>query len=221
MEVAELKAEKREIVGKEISKKLRRQGKIPAVMYSDGDATPIVVDAREFASLAHSDTGTHVIVKLKFPGARKYPNAIVKSVQRNPVRDEYFSIDFQRIELNEKITAMLPIHVLGDAPGVKEGGVLERHLGEIEVEGLPTEMPDHIEVDVSKLGIGGGIHANDLKLPDGVVMLTDPEAVIFAITTPRAAVAAAEEAIEGIAPEAVAGGGEAAAKEAAKEGGGE
>ncbi len=219
MEVAELKAEKREVSGKEISKKLRRQGKIPAVMYSDGDATPLSVDAREFASLIHSGAGTHIIVKLKFPGAKKHPNAVIKAVQRNPVRDEFFNVDFQRIALDEKIAAMVPIHMVGESPGTKEGGVLERHLGEIEVEGMPTEMPDHIEVDVSGLGIGESIHASDLKIPDEIVMLTDPEAVILAITVPRAAAAAAEEAVEGIAPESVEGGGEAAAKEAAEEAG--
>ncbi|MCL6473145.1 MAG: 50S ribosomal protein L25 [Firmicutes bacterium] len=214
MEIAELKAEKREAAGKEISKKLRRRGMVPAVLYSDGKATALAVNAREFAALAHGGAGTHVIVKLKFPGAKKHPNAIIKEIQRNPVKDEYWHIDFQEIALNERITAAVPIQIVGDAPGVKEGGVLERHVDEVEIEGMPAEMPDHIEVDISGLGLGESIHVGDIKLADNLTLVTDPEAVILTITAPRAAVATiAEEAAEKIAPEAEAGAGEAAAEE--------
>ncbi|NCO66600.1 MAG: 50S ribosomal protein L25 [Candidatus Aquicultor secundus] len=216
MDIFELKAEKREVVGKESSKKLRRQGQIPAVLYSDGGSTPIIISAREFSTLVHSGAGTHVIFKLKLPGAKRHPNAVIKEVQRNPVRAEYLHIDFQKIALDEKIAAMVPIAIVGEAPGIKEGGVLERHTETIEIEGMPQAMPDHIEVDVSELQLGESVHAKDLGLTDGLEMLTDPEAVVVAIAVPRV-VTVTTEAVEGIAPEAVEGSAEAAARAAEKE----
>ncbi len=212
MDIIELKADKREAVGKESSKKLRRQGQIPAVLYSDGKSTPIVLNAREFSTLVHSGAGTHVIFKLKLPGAKRHPNAVIKEVQRHPLRNEYFHIDFQKIALDEKIASSVPIAIVGDAPGIKEGGVLERHTETIEIEGMPEAMPDHIEVDVSELQLGDSVHAKDLALADGLEMLTDPEAVVVAIAVPRAVVAATE-AVEGIAPEAVEGSAASAAEE--------
>lgn len=211
MEVAELKAEKREQVGKESSKRLRVKGQVPAVLYSGGKATQITVDAREFSALTHSDAGTNLIVKIKIEGQKVNPIAIIKEIQRNPVKNEYFHVDFQEIEMNEKIATMVPVVPAGDAPGVKEGGVLERHTMEINLEGMPADMPDHIEVDVSGLGIGDNIHAKDLQLPKNTEMLTDPDELILAISGLRAAQVEAQAGVEGIAPESVAGGGEAAA----------
>jgi len=212
MEIIELKAEKREKAGKEISKKLRRDGLIPAVLYSDGSATPITVNAREFATLTASGAGTHVIVKIKFPGAKRHPNAIIKEVQRNPLKREYFHIDFQKIALDEKINAMVPLVAVGEAPGTKEGGVLERHMEAIELQGLPTEMPDSIEIDVSGLEIGNSIHAKDIEVPEGAEMITDPEAVLFAVSVPRVE-PVETPAVEGIEPEAVEGAAEVAVAE--------
>lgn len=220
MEVAELKAEKRENSGKGSSKALRRQGMVPAIVYSDGKAQSIAVNAREFTAITNSGAGTNVIVKLKIAGARKHPNAIIKEVQKNPIKNEYFNIDFQSIAMDEKITTMVPVVAVGDAPGVKEGGILERHTMEVQLEGLPTDMPDHIEVDVSELGIGQNIHASDLSIPEGAEMLTNPEELILAISAPRQEIVETPAAapLEEIAPEAVAGGAEeaAAAGEAAE-----
>jgi large subunit ribosomal protein L25 len=204
MEISELKAEKRDVVGKESSKKLRQQGMVPAVVYSDGNAESISVNARDFSALTHSGAGTHVIVKLKVAGVKKQPNAIIKEVQYNPVKKEYFHIDFQEIALNEKITTPRSITVVGDSPGVKAGGVLEHHLWEIEIEGLPKNMPDHIEVDISELQIGDSIHASDIVVPDGVAVATDPAVVVLAVSAPRAE-KVETEAVESIEPEAAAG----------------
>ncbi|MDI6715534.1 MAG: 50S ribosomal protein L25 [Actinomycetota bacterium] len=212
MEIAELSAVKREVVGKETSKKLRRKGRIPAVIYSNGKASEIAVNAREFSALAHSKAGTHVIVKLNIEGAKEHPNAIIKEVQKNPIRDEYLHIDFQEIALSEKISTTVPIAIVGEAPGVKAGGILEHHLGGVELEGLPKDMPANIEVDVSKLDIGESIHAKDLNIPPGIEMLTDPDAVVVAITASQAA-RIETGAVEEIAPEAVEGGAGVSASE--------
>jgi len=215
METVELKAEKREIVGKESNKKLRREGKVPAVLYSNGEATPIAVDAREFSAI-RSKSGTHVIVKLKVSGMRGQASAIIKEVQKNPIKDEYFNIDFQKIAMDEKISAMVPISVIGESVGVKAGGLLEHHLWEIELQGLPKNMPNRIEVDVSALDMGDNVHVKDIQLPPEVEVLTDLETTVLAISAPQA-VRTAAEAVEGIAPESVAGGAETATEAAEEE----
>lgn len=213
MEIAELKAEERKSAGKESSKKLRREGKIPAVVYSNGEARPIAVNAREFSALTHSGAGSHVIVKLKIEGVKKQPNAIIKEIQRNAVKGQYTHIDFQEVAMDEKISAMVPVEMVGASPGVAAGGVLEHHLREVELAGLPEAMPDHIEVDIGEIDLGGSLHAGSIQLPAGIEMLTDPDATVLAITTPAGA-RVATEAVEGIAPESVSGGAESAVSEA-------
>jgi large subunit ribosomal protein L25 len=209
MEISELKAEKREVVGKEASKKLRRQGLVPAVVYSDGNALSITVNAREFSTLTHAGAGTHVIVKLKVEGDKKQPNAIIKEVQYNPVKKEYFHIDFQEIAMNEKITSSISISLVGDSSGVKLGGMLENHLWEFEAEGMPKDMPDHIEVDISDLNIGDVLHVSDIVMPKGVTIVTDPTTVIMAVSAPKAEKTEGG-GVEEIGPEAAAGSGAAA-----------
>ncbi|MBS3909726.1 MAG: 50S ribosomal protein L25 [Actinobacteria bacterium] len=215
METAELKAEKRDVVGKESSKKLRREGRVPAVLYSDGESSTLTVDARDFRAIVHSKSGTNVIVKLKIAGMRSHPSAIIKEIQKNPLRNEYFSIDFQKIAMDEKINAMVPISVVGEAPGVKAGGMLEQQLWEVELEGLPTDMPGNLVVDVSTLVVGAAIHARDIVIPADIELVTDPDSTILAISLGKAEVEGAE-AVEGAEPELVASGG-AAAKAAEKE----
>lgn len=210
METTELKAEKREVSGKESSKKLRREGKVPAVLYSGGEAAAITINAREFSGLVHSKAGTNIIIKLDIAGGKEKPLAIIKEVQRNPVKDEYFHIDFQGIAMDEKISSMVPISVAGEAPGIKFGGLLEHHLWEIELQALPTDMPGSVEVDVSGLELGDNIHVKDIRLPSGVEAVTDPETTVLAISASQA-VRTETVAVEGIAPEEVAGSGEAAA----------
>lgn len=216
METAELKAEKREVVGKESSKKLRREGRVPAVLYSDGESSTLTVDAREFRSIVHSKSGTNVIVKLKIAGVQSNPSAIIKEIQKNPLRSEYFHIDFQKIAMDEKISAMVPISVVGDAPGVKEGGMLEQQLWEVELEGLPMDMPGNLVVDVSTLQVGDTLHARDIVVPADVELVTDPDATLLAISLAKAEVEVTEAA-EGVEPELVGGGGEAAEETEASE----
>lgn len=214
MEISELKAEKREVVGKETSKKLRRQGIVPAVVYGDGQAMSISVNAREFSAITHLGAGTHVIVKLKVAGVKKQPNAIIKEIQLNPVKKEYFHIDFQEIALDEKIVTPRSVSLNGEAPGVKAGGILEHHLWEIEIEGLPKNMPDHIEVDIGELEIGDSIHVSDIAVPDGITVVTDPSAVVLGISAPRAEKVETEE-IEGMVSEAAEGAAEESGAETA------
>ncbi|MBE0446855.1 MAG: 50S ribosomal protein L25 [Actinobacteria bacterium] len=212
MEITELKAERREIVGKESSKKLRREGRIPAILYSDGEATTIAIDAREFSALTHSKAGTNVIVKLKIADTHAQPSAIIKEVQRNPLKGEYFHVDFQKIAMDEKISAMVPVSIVGEVLGVQAGGIVEHHLREVELQALPDNMPSNIEVDVSDLDLGDSIHVRDIHLPPGVEMLTDPDTTVLVVSAPQV-VRTATVAVEEIAPEEVAGGAEAAASE--------
>lgn len=212
MEFAELKAEERKSAGKESSKKLRRRGKIPATIYSNGKARSIAINARDFTGLTHSGAGSHVIVKLSIEGTNERPNAIIKEIQKNAVKAQVVHVDFQEVALDQKISAAVPIEITGESPGIAAGGVLEHHLREVELEGLPKDMPDHVKVDISGLELGGSLHAGSVLLPPGIEMLTSTDTTVLAITSPAGA-RVATEAVEGIAPESVSGGAESAVSE--------
>ncbi|MDI6822578.1 MAG: 50S ribosomal protein L25 [Actinomycetota bacterium] len=211
MKIIELKARRRD-TGKGASRKLRTVGEIPAVLYGEGiESYPLAVDVRDFIHLIRSE-GLNVIVKLKVEGDRGDPSrpprrvgvdrkdctAIIKEIQRDPLKDFYLHIDFQKIAMDEKISTMVPITIVGEAPGVKEGGVLQHGLWEVEVEALPKDLPDCIEVDVSALGIGDAVRVSDLPKPEGVEILTSPDEVLVSIVPPTAIVkeVAEEEEVE-------------------------
>src|SRR3990172_1645984 len=181
MDILELKAQVRQEKGKNKVKQLRAAGLLPANVYGyQAEATDIAVDSRQFNSLIHSSAGTHVILKLLIDGG-KSPTVIVKEVQRDPVKDRLLHVDFLSVALDEKITAAVPISIVGDSIGVREGGILQHGLWEVQVEALPTDLPDHIEVDVSDLSVGESIHAGSIALPTQLTMVTAADDVVAAI----------------------------------------
>lgn len=196
MEIAELKAEKREKAGKGIARKLRASGMIPAVLYGDGDSMPLAVDAREFAGITRGEAGAHVIVRLSITGNRGKPTALIKEIQTDRVRGGIIHIDFQRVALDQEVTTSLPILTVGEAPGIKMGGVLEHHLWEVEVQGKPADMPPHLEADISNLQIGESLHVRELAVAAGVTILTDPDEVVVSVLPPKVAAPAVETAEE-------------------------
>ncbi len=194
MKIIELKARRRD-TGKGAARKLRTVGEIPAVLYGEGiESCPLAVDVRDFIHLIRSE-GLNVIVKLKVEGDRGGCTAIIKEIQRDPLKDFYLHVDFQKIAMDEKISTMVPITIVGEAPGVKEGGVLQHGLWEAEVEALPKDLPDCIEVDVSALGIGDAVRVSDLPKPEGVEILTSPDEVLVSIVPPTAIVEEVEEEV--------------------------
>lgn len=196
MEIAELKAELREGTGKGYARKLRAKGKIPVVLYGDGASTSLTIDARDFSGLTRGEAGAHVIIKLLISGKRDKPTALIKEIQVDHVRGGFLHIDLQKVALDQETTASLPVATMGEAPGIKMGGVLEHHLWEVEVQGKPEAMPAHLEADVSEMQIGDSFHVRDIALPPDVIILTEPNEVVVSILPPAIAAPVVEEAEE-------------------------
>lgn len=186
MAISSLNGEQRTGVGKSVAKKLRADGRIPAVYYGRGE-TPIslVVNAKEVETLLHGGSGANVIVDLLVAGAAAADRkAIIREIQRDPVQGNILHFDLQHISLTERITVEVPIELVGVPTGVKDGGgILEHLLREVEVECLPTDIPTHLEVDVSALNIGDTLHVSDIKA-ERVTILTDADRGIAAVVPP-------------------------------------
>lgn len=184
MDIVEMKVEKRE-AGKTAAKKTRNEGKIPAIFYGHGiEPVPISVDAKTLRVVVHGEAGTNVILKLNIEGKRGGDTAIIKEVQKHPLKDSFVHIDFLKIALDEKIQAQVPVSVVGESIGVKEGGVLQHGLWEIEVEALPTDLPDNLEVDVTELQIGDTVRVGDLSVPSEIEVITDLEETVVSVVPP-------------------------------------
>jgi len=206
-----LEAEKRDGRGKGVARKLRAQGQVPAVLYGHGmDPVSVAVDAKELGHALHTDAGANVLVDLHV-GSDKHL-VLAREIQRNHLRGELVHVDFLVIRRDEKISFQVPITVEGESPGVKQGGVVEHHLWELQAESLPGDVPQSIEVDISKMEIGDTFRVADLTALPGV---TTEEETILSVVTPQ--VLEVEEAAEG--EEAAAEGEEGA--EAAEGGEGE
>ncbi len=197
MKTVPLKANQRGQAGKQAVKKLRAQKKIPAVVYGSGiKATPIDVSMDDFFRAVHTKAGENVIIQLTVSGPKTFEKTVViKEIQHNPVTDAIEHVDFNAISMTEKIKVNVPLHIKGDAPGVKEGGILDVVHHEIEVECLPTNIPERLGADISTLKIGDSIHVREITFPAGVVSQLGPDEVVVTMHAPKAEeVAAPEEA---------------------------
>jgi large subunit ribosomal protein L25 len=166
------------------TRRLRRDGQIPGIIYGlGGDPVAFAVDARE---LRHALAGSGAVLELSIDGSRSEA-AVVKEAQRDPVRGDLMHVDLLRVDLNQAIQAIVPVELTGaeDAPGVREGGVLEHITREVNVEALPNDIPDALTLDVSGLDVGGNATVADIPAPQGVRILDDPEAVVATVTAPR------------------------------------
>jgi large subunit ribosomal protein L25 len=203
--------------GKGVARKLRAAGKVPGVVYGEGQpARPVVLDGKSFELLVRSG-GHHGLLDLTFETGHDPVKALVREVQVHPLSREVVHVDLQRISMTEKIRIEVPIMLSGKPEGVKtHGGILEHTLRNVEVECLPTAIPEKIEVDVSALNIGQSVHVGDLQIP-GVVFLAHPETSIATVSLPAAERAAEEAAAPG-AEAAAAEGAEAKAGEKAEAG---
>jgi large subunit ribosomal protein L25 len=199
-----LEVSRREETGKEIAKKLRRDGKVPAVVYG-GHKEPvaITVDRKSVSELIQkSEHGIRSVFLLKMAGTDQQRHAMIKEVTINPMSRKLEHIDFVRVVMDEKIKVTVPVHISGTAIGVKEGGILDWQVREVHIETLPTSIPDAIEVDVTNLNGHEYLRVKDLKLPEGTRILDDAERVVVGVTHARAEVA--DAAAEGVAePEVI------------------
>ncbi len=202
MKASELKAYVRERIGKSESKKLRRNGFIPAILYGGSAGTiPIKLERREVVRKVSFKDLEHTVYAIKLDDGRGY-DVLLKEIQIDPLTDEVIHLDFLELEKGKMVTVEVPIVLIGKdvCKGVKMGGVLEQQLWSVEVECLPRNIPERIEVDITDLEIGDAIHVEDLKLPEGVKVLEDPETTVVVISEPVeeevAEEAAEEEAAE-------------------------
>ncbi len=193
MEGKTLVAETRDDFGKNISRRLRREGFIPGVLYSHGETSSIKVRENEFFKLFHGHISESVIFDINVAGSDESTLAFVKDYQIDPVTDQIVHIDFFKVTKGEKITTLVPIEVVGTPKGLKLGGVLEISEREVEVECLPKDLPEKITVDVTELMVDDSIHAKDVELGEGVTLKSNAEGVIAAVNPPRAVKAEEEE----------------------------
>ncbi len=190
MEKVTLKASQREGVKKKAAKALRREGLIPAVVYRGGEESmSLKLVLRELEDILHTKAGTNVLITLKIQGAAKAvkdKTVIIKEVQHDPVKDTILHVDFHEISLTETLKVNVPLAGKGEAAGVKQdGGVLEHVMWELQVECLPTDIPEKIEHDVSSLKIGDAVFVKQIVAPEGVKILTDPELIAMIVKPPH------------------------------------
>ncbi len=185
LELTPLKVKKRELIGKSAARKIRREQQIPGILYGDGfDPTPLTVELDDFKSVIHTEAGLNVILNLKVEGEKKEQTAIIKELQKDPIKDNFLHVDFMKISMDKEIEATVPLVLSGESVGVNEGGVLQQILWEIEVIALPLNIPDHIEVDVSDLDIGDALRVEDLILPEELEIRSREDEIIVSIVPP-------------------------------------
>lgn len=179
-----LEVTKREATGKGVARRLRASGRVPAVVYgAHREAVPIDVDRKTVSELIQkSQHGVRSIFLLKMSGTDQQRHAMIKDIQINPISRQMTHIDFVRVVMDEKIRVTVPVHVIGTAIGVKEGGVLDFQVRDLHIECLPGQIPDTIDVDVTNLGGHDYVRISELKLPEGVKVLDDPERVVVGVT---------------------------------------
>lgn len=203
MEQIDLEVTARSKNSKNGNRRARRNGQLPAIIYGAGQAPqPVLIDRTAFIKMQHR-LHSSTIMNLRHTEGAEAERTIIRSIQREPVRDEPIHVDFLRIRVDVPIVVEVPIHAVGGTPkGVREGGVLETLARHISIKVLPLEVPASIDHDLTELGIGHSIHVSDLQIPAGVEVLTDPETAVFIIAAPRTEEepkAEAEAAVEGAA----------------------
>jgi large subunit ribosomal protein L25 len=173
----------RAVLGSAESRRLRRQGLIPGVLYGRETPVAIAVDERDLRHALTGDAGTNAVLDVVVEGGKSHAS-VLKEYQQDPVRGFITHVDLQEVRLDQPIHATVPVHLVGEAAGAKEGGVLQQAVTEITVEALPLEVPATVDFDVSSLHIGDSAHLGDVPLPDGVTLVDDAETVLASVTQP-------------------------------------
>ncbi|MGH7573573.1 MAG: 50S ribosomal protein L25 [Longimicrobiales bacterium] len=215
---AVLTAHTRTGTGKGRARKLRSDGRIPAVIYGHGEATrSLSIDAHEFDRLRAEVHVENTIIDLTIDGERPL-KTLVRDVQMHPSRGHVLHLDLYQIHAGVAVTVEVPIRLVGVSPGVRGGGIMQHAMVALEIRCLPDNIPGIIEVDISQLEIGDSIHVGDIALPDGVEAEVDAHRSVCSVMAPTVTAAPAEEAAEvaevGAEPEVIGRGKEAEAEDA-------
>ena len=219
MAALKITAEARENSGKGVARKLRQAGRIPAVLYGQGhDGVSLSLDSYELNQLLSTAGARTSILELEVKGSDRsgMQNVLIKEVQRHPYKDLILHMDFLEVAMDELITVMVPIEVLGTPKGVTiDDGILEMKRRELEIECLPNVIPDSLTVDVTELEIGDAIHVEDIEVPEGITIIHETNFTLLTVVAPAVEVEPEEEPEEGEEGEEVEE--EAAEKEAEAE----
>lgn len=177
----------REQAGKGAARSMRRAGKIPAVLYGQGECLLLTVNPDQLIKILKSHAGSTALISLTVSGAKSTPNrtALLRDYQVDPVTGAVLHADLFEISMSKPIRVKVPVKVIGGVPaGVKEGGVLHHNMRDIHVECLPAVLPDHIEIDASALTIGSGIHVKEIGTFEGIRFLDDADQMVVSVAAP-------------------------------------
>ncbi|MCY3712391.1 MAG: 50S ribosomal protein L25 [Gemmatimonadetes bacterium] len=186
MNQVSLKARQRTDTGKQVAKSLRRDGALPAVVYGSGESsTPLTLDYREFEGFLRKTRGESVVINLEIEGMED-KKALLRDIQRDYLRNQLLHADFQQIRMSDRITTEVSLVMIGEPIGVtRDGGVLDQSLRVVEISCVASEIPEHLEVDISELSMGDTIHISDLSF-ENVEIVTDGEVAVVSVLTPMA-----------------------------------
>ena len=191
-----LKAIKRDDTGKGSARRARAAGRVPGIVYGQGiEPVAIEVDRRQFVTALQTDAGMNVLLNIEVDGTST--TALTRELQRDPVRGTLLHADFVKIDLTQEVEVEVPVHLVGDSPGVKEGGVLEHPLFTLHVRCLPTDVPESIDADISGLNIGDALRVSQLAEGRDFHILNDPDSVVASVAAPIT-----EEQLEAMVAEA-------------------
>jgi large subunit ribosomal protein L25 len=215
-----LAVQNRTLLGSAESRRLRKQGVIPGVLYGRDEPVSISIAERDLRAALTTKGGLNAVLDVVVENGKTH-SSVLKEFQRDAVRGHITHVDLQEVRLDQPIHATVPLTLHGESAGVKEGGVLSQVTNELNVEALPMEVPEHLEADVSEMRIGDTLRLSALKAPAGVTLLDDLEETVLATVTqptrveePEAALAEGEEPAEGAEGEEGEAQGEPAADEA-------
>jgi large subunit ribosomal protein L25 len=183
-----LEAQVRETFGKNEARRTRREGKVPAVLYggTGGAATPIAVPPKALLKILHSDAGQNTLIALKLDGAGD-TRVLVKDFQLDPITHQVLHADFYRVAMDKLLRVTIPIVVHGEPKGIKQqGGILEHIRREIEIEVLPADIPEHIDVDVAELMLHQGVRVRDIATNSKWKPVSDPDLMLMHVILPKA-----------------------------------
>ncbi len=183
MEKVALKVEPRERTGKGVARSLRRQGSIPAIIYGQGDPTPVAINRKELTRIISSGASGSTLLNVSVAGMGE-KTAIVKDFQLDPINGELLHADLIEVAMGKAVHVTVHVALVGSPIGVKEGGILEHLTREINIECMPSDIPAHIDLDISQLGMGQTMHVSDMKLPAGVKALNEADTVVVTIAAP-------------------------------------
>lgn len=200
MELIELNANIRTKTGNGPARVLRREERIPAILYGPGmDPVKLSVPTRDLERGLKKSTSAQPLFNLTVQNGENVTHAVmIKELQTNPISREYLHVDFYKIAMDRKIRVNVPVVTTGKCKGVEMGGLLQIIRHELEVECLPMETPDTIQVDITDLEMGDSIHVEEISLPDGVELQTDVNFTVITVLSPKKETGAAEEEEEGV-----------------------